>query len=468
MRMRDDIGLIHFVGIGGIGMSAIAEVLHNLGYSVQGSDASDGSNVRRLRDKGIEVHIGHSGSNLGLSRVVVASSAIPSDNPERLEAKSRNLPIVRRAEMLAELMRFKQSIAVGGTHGKTTTTSIIGHLLESGGLDPTIINGGIVNSLGTNSRLGDGDWLVAEADESDGTFIRLPADIAIITNIDPEHLEHYGSFDSVRDAFFTFVENVPFYGCGILCLDHPEVELLSRKIRDRHIITYGHNRDSHFRFHHIRTDSLSSIFNLTITDPHSLSSFTFSDLVLPMLGRYNVSNATAAIAVAHRLGLSEETIRLGLSTFSGVRRRFTHVDTFNGIEIFDDYGHHPVEISSVLRAARSSCRGRIIAIHQPHRFTRLHSLFSDFCTCFTDADHIFIAPIYTAGESPIESVSSESLVSGILSTGHPHAQAVENIDTLASHLSSLAKSDDYIIFLGAGDITHWAYSLSDKLATLQK
>ena len=464
MRRKDDIGLIHFVGIGGIGMSAIAEVLHDLGYSVQGSDANDGANVERLRKKGIEVHIGHRASNLGESRVVVASSAIPHDNPERQEARVRNLPLVRRAEMLAELMRFKQSIAVGGTHGKTTTTSIIGHLLESGGLDPTIINGGIVNSLGTNSRLGEGEWMVAEADESDGTFLKLPAQIAVVTNIDAEHLDHYGSFDEIRQAFFTFVENIPFYGCGILCLDHPEVEALSKKIMDRPVVTYGNDRRSQFRYHHVRADGIQSIFNLTITNPHTNEIETFTDLVLPMIGRYNVSNATAAIAVAHRLGMEESAIRTGLSSFSGVRRRFTHVGSLDGIEIFDDYGHHPIEIESVLLAARNSCQGRLIAIHQPHRYTRLQSLFDEFSKCFESADTVFIAPLYTAGESEIASINSPSLASAITASGHCDARYIEDIDSLATAISSITHEGDYVVFLGAGDITNWSYALRDKLA----
>ena len=466
MQMSDNIGLIHFIGIGGIGMSAIAEVLHNLGYAVQGSDQADGANVQRLRKKGIPVHIGHRAENLGESEVVVTSTAIKHDNPERMEAKIRQLPLVRRAEMLAELMRFKQSVAVGGTHGKTTTTSMVGQLLETGGLDPTIINGGILNAIGTNARMGEGAWMVAEADESDGTFLRLPADIAIVTNIDPEHLDHYGTFENAKDAFKTFVENVPFYGCGVMCIDHPEVQALVAKIEDRRLITYGNNRQSDVRFHNVRAKGPNSIFDITIRDRKSGSTVVYKDFVLPMPGRHNVSNATAAITVANHLGVSEEKIREGLAAFKGVKRRFTHIGSWKGVEIYDDYAHHPVEITAVLKAARAATDCKVIAVKQPHRYTRLESLFDDFSASFNDADTVIIAPVYAAGEEPIENINSDALAVGIRSAGHRDVRTIQNPDEIAPMIAKIAEEGDFVIFLGAGNITAWAQALPDELAKI--
>ncbi|MEM8749119.1 MAG: UDP-N-acetylmuramate--L-alanine ligase [Pseudomonadota bacterium] len=468
MRMADDIGLIHFIGIGGIGMSAIAEVLHNLGYPVQGSDQNDGANVQRLREKGITVHVGHKAENLGEARVVVTSTAIKLDNPERLEAKERLLPLVRRAEMLAELMRFKQSVAVGGTHGKTTTTSMVGQLLEAGGLDPTIINGGILNAIGSNARMGDGAWMVVEADESDGTFLRLPADVAIVTNIDPEHLDHYGTFDRAKDAFKTFVENVPFYGFGVMCIDHPEVQALVSRIEDRHIVTYGNNPQADVRFHKVDAEGAKSVFDVTIRSRQTGSTVVMERLVLPMPGIHNVSNATAAIAVAHRLGVGLNAIRNGLEGFKGVKRRFTHTGSWNGVEVFDDYAHHPVEISAVLTAARnavkSARKGRVIAIKQPHRYTRLNDLFDEFSACFSNADTVLLAPVYEAGETPIENVNSITLAQAIRSGGHRDVRTIDGPQDIAPIIKGIAEEGDYIVFLGAGDITSWAQALPDELA----
>jgi UDP-N-acetylmuramate--alanine ligase len=464
--MPDSIGLVHFIGIGGIGMSGIAEVLHNLGYKVQGSDQAESANVQRLRDKGIAVFIGHRAENLGDAEVVVASTAIKQDNPERAEARERNLPIVRRAEMLAELMRFRKAIAIGGTHGKTTTTSMVGTLLEAGGMDPTVINGGIINAYGTNARMGEGDWMVVEADESDGTFLKLPADVAVVTNIDPEHLDHYGSFDKVRAAFRDFVENVPFYGFGVMCLDHPEVQALVSKITDRKVITYGSNPQADVRFFDVKVEGGKNRFSVEIRNRKSGTSEVIADLMLPMPGRHNVSNATAAIAVAHELGIGAEAIRSGLAGFGGVKRRFTHTGTWNGVEIFDDYGHHPVEIAAVLKAARESASGKVIAIKQPHRYTRLHDLFDDFCACFNDADMVMIAPVYAAGEAPIEGVSSEALVAGLKSGGHRNARAISGPQDIAPLIAEVARPGDYVIFLGAGNITQWAYSLPAELQSL--
>lgn len=468
MKMPLNIGLVHFIGIGGIGMSGIAEVLHNLGYKVQGSDQADNANVERLRSKGIEVFIGHDAKNLGAAEVVVVSTAIKHNNPEYKLAKERLLPIVRRAEMLAELMRFRQAIAIGGTHGKTTTTSMIGTLLEAGGLDPTVINGGIINAYGTNARMGAGDWMVVEADESDGTFLKLPADIAVITNIDPEHLDHYGDFDAVREAFRQFVENVPFYGFGVMCLDHPEVQALVSRINDRRVITYGTNPQADVRFMNYRMEGAKSVFDVVIRSRKSGETVTHDNLVLPMPGRHNVSNATAAIAVAHELGISDEAIIKGLSSFSGVKRRFTHTGGWNGVEVFDDYGHHPVEIKAVLKAAREATKGRVIAVAQPHRYSRLHDLFDEFATCFNDADTIIIGPLYSAGEEPIEGVNSKTLTERIKTAGHRDARYVGEPQELAPLIRSLAKPGDYVVFLGAGNITQWAYALPGQLAALDK
>ncbi|MGB3501457.1 MAG: UDP-N-acetylmuramate--L-alanine ligase [Mesorhizobium sp.] len=464
MKMPQSIGLVHFIGIGGIGMSGIAEVLHNLGYQVQGSDQSESANVQRLREKGIECHVGHRAANLGKAEVVVVSTAIKKSNPELVAAREKLLPVVRRAEMLAELMRFRQAIAIGGTHGKTTTTSMVATLLEAGGLDPTVVNGGIINAYGTNARMGGGDWMVVEADESDGTFLKLPADIAVITNIDPEHLDHYGSFDKVRDAFRNFVENVPFYGFGVMCIDHPEVQALVSRIEDRRVITYGENPQADVRFQNHRMDGAASVFDVTIRNRKTGTDIELSDLRLPMPGRHNVSNATAAIAVSHQLGISDSAIKAGLAGFGGVKRRFTHTGSWHGVEVFDDYGHHPVEIRAVLKAARDSTKGRVIAIAQPHRFTRLRDLFDDFASCFNDADTVLIAPVYAAGEDPVEGVSSETLVSRIRSGGHRDARHIDGADEIEPLVRELAKPSDFVIFLGAGNITQWAYALPKELA----
>ncbi len=466
MKLPKAIGLVHFIGIGGIGMSGIAEVLHNLGHKVQGSDQSDSANVQRLRDKGIEVFVGHKAENLGDAEVVVVSTAIKKSNPELIAAREKLLPVVRRAEMLAELMRFRNAIAIGGTHGKTTTTSLVATLLEAGGLDPTVINGGIINAYGTNARMGEGEWMVVEADESDGTFLKLPADVAVVTNIDPEHLDHYGNFDAVRAAFRQFVENVPFYGFGVMCLDHPEVQALVSRIEDRKVITYGENPQADVRFMNVRIDGTRSIFDVEIRRRRTGEVIRLDDLVMPMPGRHNISNATAAIAVANRLGMSREDIAKGLASFGGVKRRFTLTGEWNGVQIFDDYGHHPVEIKAVLRAAREACKGRIIAVHQPHRYTRLSSLFEEFAACFNDADSIFIAPVYAAGEDAIEGADLESLVSRIKSGGHRDARFLPSAEALPQMVAEIAKPGDFVVLLGAGSITYWAAALPKQLQDL--
>jgi UDP-N-acetylmuramate--alanine ligase len=467
MKMPRDIGPIHFVGIGGIGMSGIARVLANQNYRVQGSDVADGPNVQKLRERGIEISIGHAAGNLGEAAVVVVSSAIKHDNPELAEARARGLPVVRRAEMLAELMRLRSSIAVGGTHGKTTTTSMIAALLDAGGKDPTVINGGIINAYGSNARVGTGDWMVVEADESDGTFVKLPADIAVVTNIDPEHLDHYGSFDRLRDAFMAFVENVPFYGYAVMCLDHPEVQALVKRIEDRRIITYGRNRQSEVRYDDVTYDDQGNAhFSIEWRNRVSGETQLIDNLVLPMPGEHNVSNAVAAISVALSLGIPADEVRAGLAGFGGVKRRFTLTGTWNSVRIYDDYAHHPVEISAALKAARSATKGRLIAVVQPHRYTRLHSLFDEFCACFNEADTVIVADVYAAGEEAIEGADKDGLVEGLRAGGHRDARALTSETDLPRLISDIAGPGDLVICLGAGSITRWANSLPDDLAKL--
>ncbi len=464
MRLPRDIGPVHFIGIGGIGMSGIAEVLVNLGHTVQGSDQADSANVKRLRDKGVKIAIGHAAENLAGAQVVVISSAIKADNPELIAARARRLPVVRRAEMLAELMRLKSCIAIAGTHGKTTTTSMVAALLDAGGFDPTVINGGIINAYGTNARLGAGDWMVVEADESDGTFLKLPADIAIVTNVDPEHLDHFKTFEAVQDAFRAFVENVPFYGFSVMCTDHPVVQSLIGRIEDHRIITYGENPQADVRLTDISHAGGSSLFTIALHERAGQALHEIRNLALPMPGRHNALNATAAVAVAHELGVADDVIRNALAKFGGVRRRFTKTGTWNGVTVIDDYGHHPVEIAAVLRAARESTKGQVIAVVQPHRYTRLQALFEQFCTCFNDADMVIVANVYPAGEAPIAGADRDALVQGLRTHGHRHVVALESPEKLASLIAATAHPGDYVACLGAGSITQWAYALPGELA----
>ncbi|MFN3659289.1 MAG: UDP-N-acetylmuramate--L-alanine ligase [Pseudolabrys sp.] len=466
MKLPRDIGPVHFVGIGGIGMSGIAEVLANLGYTVQGSDAADNANVKRLRERGVNVTVGHKAENVDGADVVVVSTAIKRDNPELVAARAQRLPVVRRAEMLAELMRLKSCVAIAGTHGKTTTTSMVAALLDAGGLDPTVINGGIINAYGTNARLGAGDWMVVEADESDGTFLKLPADIAIVTNIDPEHLDHFHTFEAVQEAFRHFIENIPFYGFAVMCTDHPVVQSLVGKLEDRRIITYGQNPQADVRLSELDHNNGSSHFSVYFRDRDGRITHAIDKLALPMPGRHNALNATSAIAVAHALGVGDEVIRKALASFGGVKRRFTRVGTWNGALIIDDYGHHPVEIAAVLRAARESAKGKVIAVVQPHRYTRLHDLFEQFSTCFNDADAVIVAPVYPAGEQPIPGVDRDSLVASLRAHGHRNALALETPEKLAGMIKELARPGDYVICLGAGSITQWAYALPGELQAL--
>ena len=466
MKLPRDIGPIHFVGIGGIGMSGIAEVLANLGYTVRGSDVTENANVRRLREQGIAVTIAHDAANIEGADVIVVSSAIKRDNPEIAAARARRLPVVRRAEMLAELMRLKSCVAIAGTHGKTTTTSLVAALLEAGHFDPTVINGGIINAYGTNTRLGTGDWMVVEADESDGTFLKLPADIAVVTNVDPEHLDHFRTFGAVQDAFQSFVENVPFYGFAVMCTDHPVVQTLVGRIEDRRIVTYGENPQADVRLVDLVHSNGHSSFGIVFRDRSGETVNIIDGLRLPMPGRHNALNATAAIAVAHELGVSDRMIRQAVAAFAGVKRRFTRTGVWNGVVIIDDYGHHPVEMAAVLKAARESTDGRIIAVVQPHRYTRLASLFEQFCTCFNDADRVIVAPVYAAGETPIPGADRDSLVQGLRTRGHRHATALAGPEQLAGIIREVAKPGDYVVCLGAGNITQWAYALPVELGAL--
>ena len=454
-----EIGPIHFIGIGGIGMSGIAEILINQGYTVQGSDLRETEITSRLERMGASIKIGHNKNNLMNVAVVVISSAINSDNPELNYARSTGLPVVRRAEMLAELMRMKSNVAIAGTHGKTTTTTLVATLLDEGGFDPTVINGGIIHAYGSNARAGAGEWMVVEADESDGTFTRLPATIALITNIDPEHLEHWGDFDALRQGFLDFISNIPFYGVAVCCSDHPEVQKLIDKISDRQIKTFGLNAQADIRAINLNYDEGRAHFDIKFQKENC----TITDCILPMPGDYNVSNALGAVAVAHHLGVENNKIREALANFKGVNRRFTKVGELNGITFIDDYAHHPVEISAVLRAARQISSGRIIAVHQPHRYTRLCTLFKDFCLCFNDADIVAISDVYSAGEQKIPRVSKDDLVTGLTHHSHRHAVAVSNLQELSKLVADNAQSGDLVIFLGAGNISSWASELPKLL-----
>ena len=454
-----DIGTIHFVGIGGIGMSGIAEVMKNLGYDVQGSDVAEGYVVEGLRAKGIPVAIGHHADNLGDAAVIVTSTAIKRGNPEVEAALERRVPVVRRAEMLAELMRLKSTVAVAGTHGKTTTTSMIAALLDAGGVDPTVINGGIINSYGSNARLGASDWMVVEADESDGSFLRLDGTIAVVTNIDPEHLDHYGSFDAAKDAYVEFVENVPFYGAALLCLDHPEVQNIIPRVRDRRVVTYGFSAQSDVRGVNVTPVPGGNRFEVIIRHRDG-STRSIEGIELPMPGRHNVQNALAAIGVALELGIEDATIQQGFAKFGGVKRRFTKVGETGGVTIIDDYGHHPVEIRAVLSAAREGVENRVIAVVQPHRYSRLGDLMEDFQGAFNDADMVFVAPVYAAGEAPVEGVDAEALVEGLKRRGHRSAATVASADALAVALAGVVQPGDMVVCLGAGDITKWAAGLA--------
>lgn len=461
-----NIGKVYFSGIGGIGMSGIAEVMHNIGYQVEGSDISNNANVQRLTAMGIDVNIGQVKENIGDISALVVSTAIREDNPEVVAARENFIPIVRRADMLAELMRLKWCVSVAGTHGKTTTTSMVAAVLDAAEIDPTVINGGIINAYGTNARVGEGDWMVVEADESDGSFMRLPATIAVVTNIDPEHLDHYGSFDAIKAAFRTFIEKVPFYGAAVLCIDHPEVQAVIPHISNRRVVTYGLKAQADVRAINVRFDKGAAFFDVQVSNHAKHGERLIEGFRLPMPGVHNVQNACAAIAVGLEMDMSDDQLRHAFEGFQGVKRRFTHVGEAGGITIIDDYGHHPVEVSAVLKAARDSHEGRIIAVVQPHRYTRLQSLFDDFCAAFNDADHVIVAPVYEAGETPIEGIDHHALAKGLQARGHRNVDAIEGDDELAPLIKKIGQAGDMVVCLGAGNITAWAAALPEQLEAL--
>jgi len=461
-----DIGAIHFVGIGGIGMSGIAEVMHNLGYRVQGSDLVSSWNVERLSALGISVALGHAADNLGEAAVVVVSSAIAAGNPEVAAARASLVPVVQRAEMLAELMRLKWSIAVGGTHGKTTTTSIIAAVLDAADFDPTVINGGIINAYGTNARLGAGDWMVVEADESDGTFVKLPATIAVVTNIDPEHLDFYGDFETERAAFRAFIENIPFYGVAALCIDHAEVRAMIGRISDRKLVTYGMSPLADVRAVNVRLSANGARYDAVVNERGLADAHTIAGLMLPMVGAHNVQNSLAAIAVAREMGIADAVIKSALAEFGGVRRRFTKTGETGGVTVIDDYAHHPVEITAVLAAARETFTRQVIAVVQPHRYSRLQHLFEEFCTAFGDADVVIVSPVYAAGESPIEGIDRDALIEGVRRHGHRHVLGIADASELAPTVAEIAAPGDLVVCMGAGSISGWARALPAELAAL--
>jgi UDP-N-acetylmuramate--alanine ligase len=466
-----DMGRLHFVGIGGIGMSGIAEVMHNIGYQVQGSDMYESQAVTRLRAHDVKVFVGpHSAKNIEGASAVIISSAVKSDNPEVQAARTARIPVVRRAEMLAELMRLKSTISIAGTHGKTTTTSLVSTLLLAADKKPTVINGGVINAYGTNAIMGESDWMVVEADESDGTFIRIPSTVAVVTNMDPEHLDHYGSFDNLKDAFRLFLQQLPFYGFGVLCIDHPEVQQLMARIHDRRLITYGMSPQADMRACNIRQHANGQTFDVEITDRNSNEVSFLKDIQLPMYGEHNVCNALAAITVAREVGVSDADILRGLREFGGVKRRFTKTGEIDGIRIIDDYGHHPVEIAATLHSARQAAdatNGRVIAVVQPHRYSRLKHLFHEFAGCFHDADAVIVADVYAAGEEPIEGVDRDALVQAVRDHGHKHVIALPNEQSLADIVVEIAEPGDMVVCLGAGSISNWAYALPDALRALR-
>ncbi|MGF1543071.1 MAG: UDP-N-acetylmuramate--L-alanine ligase [Parvularculaceae bacterium] len=469
-RTPFDVGVVHFVGIGGIGMSGVAEVMRNLGYKVRGSDIAEGAAVERLRSLGIDVVVGHAPENVVGAEAVVVSTAIKRDNPEVLAARARHIPVVRRADMLAELMRLKWTVSVAGTHGKTTTTTMIAALLDEASQDPTVINGGIINAYGANARLGQGDWMVVEADESDGSFLRLPTTVAVVTNIDPEHLDHWGDFEALRAAFDAFVENTPFYGFGVVCLDHPEVQALVGRVTDRRLITYGANPQADVRAENILFEGGGAKFDIVFRERNAAGLneevHRLEEVKMPMPGVHNVLNALAAAAVARRVGASDDAIKNGFAKFAGVKRRFTRTGVWNGVPVIDDYGHHPVEIAAVLRAARNVCSGRIVAVVQPHRYTRVQNLFDAFCGCMNEADVAIITDVYAAGETPIEGVDRDALVAGVAEHGHRDARALASFDDLPRVIAETVEPGDIVVCLGAGDVTKHAHALPEALEAL--
>jgi UDP-N-acetylmuramate--alanine ligase len=469
--MPRGIGPFHIIGIGGIGMSAIAEILLQLGYMVQGSDSKESANVRRVRGEGVRIHIGHEPSNLIGARYVVISSAIKPDNPELMAARERGLPVIRRADMLAELMRIRRTVSVTGTHGKTTTTSLVSHIFDEARLDPTVITGGIINSWGSNARLGRGDWMVVEADESDGTFIRLPTEIGVVTNIDPEHLDHFGTVENMHREFAQFYTSIPFYGTAITCIDHPVVARMLADIRNDiscKVLTYGTSEGADLRVRNVKAKGAGTAFDLDVGQRVGGGRRKLEGLLMPVPGEHNALNAAAALAVAAEAGIEDAAIRPAIASFSGVKRRFTSVGTWNGVQIFDDYAHHPVEIAAVLKAARNATQGRVIGIFQPHRYSRISSLFEDFSRAFGDADAVIVTPVYSAGEAPLPGVDHKAMAEGIRKAGHGNVATIESEREIASLVAGMAHAGDLVVALGAGTITDWAYALPQWLDEVRR
>jgi UDP-N-acetylmuramate--alanine ligase len=469
MQIPKTLGTIHIVGIGGIGMSAIAEVLLAQGYRVQGSDQKDSANCQRLRSKGIKVAVGHAAANLAGAAYVVISTAVKTGNPELDGARAQGLPVIRRAEMLAEIMRAFATISITGTHGKTTTTSLIAHLLSEGGLDPTVITGGIINAWGSNARLGQGPWMVVEADESDGTFVRIPSQIGVVTNIDPEHLDYFGTVETMHQAYAQFFKQLPFYGLAVACIDHPVAKQmiadLGLREDGRRLLTYGSDAAADLRLTRVEISGTITTFDAELSGRVTGGARLITGWQIPLAGQHNALNALAAIAVASETGLSDAAIRAAMADFSGVKRRFQPTGAWLGATIYDDYGHHPVEIAAVLKAARAGARGgRVIAVCEPHRYTRLRDLMGEFAACFSDADSVIVGPLYAAGEPPIDGVSHASLASAIRATGHADAVHVDAPEALVPELKARAKSGDTVLCFGAGHSTDWAHALPSWLA----
>ncbi len=467
MQMPREIGTFHIIGIGGIGMSAIAEILLAKGYSVQGSDQKDSANVRRLRVKGVRVFIGHDAINLVGARSVVISSAVKAGNPELEAARAKGLPVIRRAEILAELMRLYSTVSVTGTHGKTTTTSLIAHIFVAAGLDPTVSSGGIIQDWGTNARLGKSEWMIVEADESDGTFVRLPTQIGIVTNVDPEHLDYFKSVENMHREFETFFRNIPFYGLAVTCIDHPVardmIERLELRRDGRRLLTYGTTRGADLVLRGLTQDRGGIVIDVDLGARVRGGERQIRGWSIPVAGQHNALNALAAIATATEAGIPDNAIRAALSTFTGVKRRFELTGNWNGASIYDDYAHHPAEIAAVLSAARAGARGRVHAVFEPHRYSRVHDLFGEFCACFRDADNVIVAPLYSAGEQPIQGIDQHYMAQGIRAAGHASVSAIDNIRDLAPLLRHHVRAGDMVICLGAGTSTEWAHALPGSL-----
>ena len=467
MKMPRELGPFHIVGIGGIGMSAIAHVMLELGYDVQGSDLADSKNLKRLNEMGAKTFVGHAPENIDNAGCVVISSAVKPGNPERDEALKRGIPVIRRVEILTELMRHYATVSVTGTHGKTTITSLTAHVLEQGGIDPTVITGGIVNDWDSNARIGKGDWMVVEADESDGTFLKLPSQVGIVSNIDPEHLDHYGNFDTLKEAFATFVGNIPFYGLVVAGIDNEHVYKIANSYRGsmnhRHLLTYGEHEEADLRLENLSGAEGFAVFDVALSHRVKGGTRRLEGLKLPLPGVHNASNALASMAVALDLGMSDEQIAAAFENFGGVYRRFTRAGVWNKVAIYDDYAHHPVEIANVLRAARSVTQGRVIAVKQPHRYTRVKDLFEEFAGCFVEADKVIVAPVYEAGETPIEGINHETLAQAMKNSGHQDVETITGQEDLIALLGTSVQPGDLVICLGAGDISRWAHALPRDL-----